>query len=156
DDEWLGNDYFLLVDGGGNDTYLGDIAVNATLYHPVAALLDLAGNDHYVPIHDFAVAGDPDPDAPAITAGPNQQSVQAVTFVLPSDTGRGTGQAAAWFGVAIIDDAAGDDLYRAPYYQASSMFGVSVLVDHAGNDQYQGYHHSQGSADFGFALLADL
>ena len=134
DDTWSGNDFFLLVDGGGDDTYQDDIAVNADLFHPIAVVLDLAGNDHYIPTRAY------DP----VTNGP------------PTDRGQGTGQAAGWFGVAILDDAQGDDEYDAQYYQAYGMWGVGVLADHAGTDTYKGYVRSQGASDFGYGLLVDL
>jgi hypothetical protein len=134
DDTWSGKDFFLLVDGGGDDVYQDDIAVNEDLFHPIAAVLDLAGNDRYVPTKPYDV----------LTDGP------------PVDHGRGTGQAAGWFGVAILDDAQGDDTYESGYYQAYGSWGVGVLVDHGGNDTYEGYVRSQGAADFGYGLLADL
>jgi hypothetical protein len=134
DDTWSGKDFFLLVDGGGSDTYLDDMAVNADLYHPIAAVLDLAGDDKYVPTKAY----DPTKNGP------------------PFDRGRGTGQAAGWFGVAMIDDAAGNDLYQASNYQAYGAWGVGVLVDHGGKDSYKGYSRSQGASDFGYGLLVDL
>lgn len=134
DDTRAGDDFFLLVDGGGDDTYVDDLAVNRDLFHPVAAVLDLAGNDRYVPSerNDFDIRDG-----------------------LPPDGGQGTGLAAGWFGVAVLVDAAGDDLYRTGYYQAYGMFGVGVLADHGGADRYQGYVYSQGAASFGYGLLVD-
>ncbi len=133
-DTWSGNDFFLLVDGGGDDVYQGDIAVNADLFHPVAVALDLAGNDQYLPTKPY------DP----------------LTNGAPVDRGQGTGQGAGWFGIAILDDAAGDDTYESEYYQAYGTWGVGVLVDHGGTDTYKGYSRSQGAADFGYGLLVDL
>lgn len=134
DDAWSGTTFFMLVDGGGNDTYKGDLAVNADLYHPISVVLDLAGDDRYLPTKAINVLGGS----------------------LPTDRGQGTGQAAGWFGVAILDDAAGNDEYQAGTYQAYGSYGVGVLVDHAGTDTYKGYVRSQGAADFGFGLLVDL
>lgn len=132
DDTWAGN-FFLLVDGGGNDIYQDSIAVT-DIVRPISVVLDLAGDDHYVQTKPY----DPATDKP------------------PVDHGRATGQAAGWFGVAILDDAAGNDEYATEYYQAYSSWGVGVLVDHAGTDTYEGWVHSQGASEFGYALLLDL
>jgi hypothetical protein len=134
DDTWTGTDFFLLVDGGGNDTYQGDIAVNEDLYHPIAAVLDLAGDDQYVPSQPY----EPLKDGP------------------PDDRGPGTGLGAGWLGVALVDDAAGSDLYDASYYAAYGTWGVGAIVDHGGQDHYKGWVRSQGAADFGYGLLVDL
>jgi len=132
--EWCGGevDLFLLVDGGGNDTYLEFVATNTTIYNPVSVVLDLAGDDTYTMATEWTV-----------TSG-----------IIP---GRDPMQGAGIFGVAILDDAAGDDLYHAPKQaQGCGVFGVGVLIDHAGTDRYEGYVGSQGHAEFGYGLLADL
>lgn len=134
DDTRTGANHFLLLDGGGNDTYHDAVAANPDLYHPITAVIDLAGNDKYIPAEAWDLLQDG----------------------LPLDEGPSTGQAAGWFGVAILDDAAGDDVYQTGYYQAYGLWGVGVLADHGGKDLYKGYNRSQGAADFGYGLLVDL
>lgn len=131
---WTGGDFFLLVDGGGDDTYLGDTASNLDFFHPVSAVLDLAGNDQYKPSKFFDIQ----------------------KGILPSPTSKGARQGAGIFGIAVLIDAKGDDSYQGVHFtQGSAMFGVGVLIDRGGKDQYRGYATSQGSAEFGYALLLD-
>lgn len=127
------DDGFLVVDGGGDDTWSGRIATNTTFWQPVSVTLDLRGDDAYVPTNDWAIT-DRDLDMDA-----------------------GLAQGFGLFGVAIVDDAAGDDAYFASAFaQGAATFGVGALVDHEGADTYAGYDHSQGSADYGEAVLLDL
>ncbi|MFO0756614.1 MAG: hypothetical protein U0359_08995 [Byssovorax sp.] len=134
DDMWTGKDFFLLVDAGGNDTYTGDIASNVDLYHPVTVVLDLAGNDQYKPSFAFD-----------IKAGK-----------LPSEKKLGSKQAAGMFGIAVLDDGAGDDTYLCTTScQGYGLFGVGVHIDRGGSDVYKGYALSQGAAEYGYGLLLD-
>lgn len=134
DDTWSGGDFFLLVDAGGNDTYSGDTAANLDLFHPVTALLDLAGNDRYEPSFAFDIEDG----------------------TLPSQKKPGAKQAAGMFGIAVLDDAAGDDSYLCTNFcQGYGLFGVGAHLDRGGNDTYEGYAYSQGAAEFGYGLLLD-
>src|SRR5262249_54381036 len=84
---WGGGDRSLRVDLAGTDTYLDDTAANLDVFHPVSAVVDLAGNDRYHPSYDW------DP---------------IVEKYLPAAAPSGTGrQAAGTFGVAVLLDAAG-------------------------------------------------
>ena len=133
DDTWEGDDHFLLLDLAGNDTYLDQVAVNISIYHPVSAVLDMQGNDNYRPTSDWTIDdGD-----------------------IPTDPGRMSG--AGLFGVAVLSDAAGDDTYHAAALaQGVGVFGVGVLMDHGGADVYRGYYSCQGHAEWGYGLLVDL
>jgi hypothetical protein len=132
-DEWCGgDDLFLLVDGGGDDTYLDYVATNTSIYNPISAVLDLGGDDTYTLSYEWTV------DSAYV---PNEDPLQG----------------AGVFGVAVLDDAAGDDHYHAAMLaQGCGIFGVGVLADHGGVDTYEGYISSQGHAEFGFGLLADF
>jgi len=135
DDSWASSDFFLLVDLGGNDTYLDDVATNKDVYHPISVVLDLAGNDTYKPSFAFDIK------TPPIPAVKSTKSAR---------------QAAGFYGIAVLDDAAGDDSYHSPRFaQGYALFGVGVLLDHGGADLYRGYDNSQGSAEYGYALLFD-
>jgi len=132
-DEWCGGeDLFLLVDGGGDDTYLDYVATNTSIYNPVSVVLDLAGDDNYTLSYEW----------------------QASSGYVPNEDPM---QGAGIFGVALLDDAAGDDRYHAAMLaQGCGVFGVGVLLDHQGIDVYEGYDSCQGHAQFGYGLLADL
>jgi hypothetical protein len=129
---WKYADGFLLVDAFGNDTYYGRVAANTTIYLPVSVILDLAGDDTYAPgsIWEY--------NADTLTG-----------FRLPM-------QGAGLFGIAILDDAGGDDDYGClTTCQGFGAFGVGVLLDQAGQDEYRGYDYAQGAAEFGYGLLLD-
>jgi hypothetical protein len=135
DSEWddEGDGYFLAVDGGGDDTWIDRIATNTSIYLPVSVALDLSGNDSYRTSTDW--------------------TIDDATITKPDARGQGAGI----FGIAILDDAEGNDTHHASALsQGVGVFGVGVLVDHGGDDVYEGYLNSQGYGDFGFGLLADL
>jgi hypothetical protein len=134
-DEWRtdGAGWFLLVDGGGNDTYYENVAANTSFWLPVSVVLDLQGDD------DYRVS--------------SSWTIDDLTIPIAEARSQGAGL----FGIAILDDAAGDDHYfGSALVQGTGVFGVGVLLDHAGNDVYQGYRSSQGHAEFGYGLLADF
>ena len=132
DNDWKIPDAFLVVDGGGADTYYDRVAVNNEIYQPVSVVLDLSGNDVYRLSKEWEVGQE-------ALSGPRMPT-----------------QGAGIFGIAILDDAAGDDSYRAPRScQGFAVFGVGLLLDHGGNDEYRGYDYAQGSAEFGYGLLFD-
>jgi hypothetical protein len=60
------------------------------------------------------------------------------------------------FGLGILIDKEGDDLYNAKNFSlGSGLFGVGILLDESGHDIYIGDTHSQGAATFGIGLLID-
>ena len=130
---WKYPDLFLLVDGAGDDTYIGRVAANIDIAQPVSVVIDLAGNDTYAPATEWDVNAD------TLTG-----------LRLPM-------QGAGIFGVAILLDGAGDDNYGGlTHCQGSAIYGAGILVDHGGTDVYKGYDFAQGSAEFGYGLLLDL
>lgn len=60
------------------------------------------------------------------------------------------------YGLSVIDDDAGNDVYQGTVQQAASFGGIGILIDRAGNDSYQSGQFSQAAAIFGTALLIDL
>jgi hypothetical protein len=69
---------------------------------------------------------------------------------------RVVGPGAALFGVSVLLDGAGEDVYRAKYIgQASALFGVGWLEDCAGDDVYRARAHSQAAGFAGFGYLRD-
>jgi hypothetical protein len=130
---WKYPDLFLLVDGAGNDLYYGRVAANVTIEQPISVVLDLRGDDTYAPGSQWEVNAD------TLTG-----------YRLPM-------QGAGIFGVAILDDASGNDRYGClTTCQGYGIYGTGVLVDHEGDDLYEGYDYAQGAAEFGYGLLLDL
>lgn len=123
----------LVLSRSGNTTYhspqpsgsTGSIkslppgAANALLGQPLAAIIDLGGNDTYL----------------------GENSV---------------GPGGALFGVSVIYDAAGDDVYKSSYLgDGAAVFGVSWVEDVAGDDKHEAQGFAQGAAVNGFAMLRD-
>ncbi len=133
DDEYSHGDYFLIVDAAGDDLYQDQVCTNTSIHLPVSVLLDLEGADTYTHTGGWEIE---DGYIPLLSARM---------------------QAAGIFGIAVLDDAQGDDTYHAPALaQGAGVFGVGVLADHGGNDVYRGYYDCQGHAQFGYGLLVDL
>lgn len=128
--------YLLIVDAGGNDTYLG-VGGTASADHPLTVVIDLKGNDRY--LQDASMA------SRAIAEVPDRKTRR----ISPCIGG-------AVFGYAFVLDVEGDDLYRSlGITQGGTAFGVGVLVDSAGDDRYECYVNAQGGADWGIGLLID-
>lgn len=141
-DNTLVHDYLLVVDSGGNDTYLNNAGSN---------LVDLTRG----PAHSAAPI-----KAPA-------RGCQKFALDFPEQ---------CQVGVALLLDAAGDDVYgrreapdrstdafctadpvvRRIVLQGAGLAGVGALVDMAGDDRYTGKTNAQGSGHLGgVGLLRD-
>jgi len=131
------DDTVLLIDLGGDDVHLGQVASNRSSKNPVSIVIDVAGDDRYdVPEDENLRRQNDDPNAPSLSKHYTQGSAQ--------------------YGIAMLFDLAGDDVYRS--YRASqgyAHFGVGVLYDGEGNDEYIAEAASQGAAQFGIALAID-
>jgi len=106
-----------VFDVGGDDIYFAnDLVVGNRL------VVDLAGNDIYT--------------------GTDRQ-----------------GPAAALFGTWIIDDRAGNDRYGVvggTFSTGAAAFGVGMIIDRGGDDVYMGTQWSIGAAVYGAGIVMDL
>lgn len=119
----------LIIDFGGNDTYLS--------LHPEnrkAVIIDFDGNDLYRSAVPFEFAA----------------GFRKLAFLLDR-AGNDTYQAldgslaAGMGGLGILVDQAGDDLYVAQQSSlGSGLFGAGILLDEAGTDRYVSAYFSQG------------
>lgn len=127
----------LIIDTGGNDTYLNTPS-NASAENPVSVVIDTSGNDKYV--SDPALAETKLQDWAGRKGGGN----------LPGPGG-------ALLGYSILIDCAGHDLYRTHRPGlACGRYGFAVLLDKAGNDIYDAYQNAEGYGEFGTGLLEDV
>lgn len=123
---------FLVIDLGGNDVYIGGSSNWCSI------LIDANGKDSY--LSDAGYKG----KAVRLGASRAQQRLE-------SGPGRG------YFGIGIIADLSGDDLYTsAAQAFGSATFGVSYLLDVEGNDIYDTYTNSLGYGFFGLGIVEDL
>ncbi|MBI1888907.1 MAG: hypothetical protein HYS15_03190 [Candidatus Spechtbacteria bacterium] len=138
----------LLIDLGGDDVYLNDVASNTSGVNAVSIVIDLAGNDKYGYETNSALSGEKG-------------------LLAPDDGGRANGngislsnhsrQGGARNGIAMLFDfGGGNDTYQSlRASQGYAHFGVGVLFDDGGDDVYVSETASQGSAQFGIGILID-
>ncbi|MFB3789510.1 MAG: hypothetical protein ACE15F_24395 [bacterium] len=138
----------LLLDLGGDDTYLGQYA-QTDEGHPVSLVLDLGGCDRYVSEGEGLGAG---------------SAVLGVSVLI--DLGEGDDRYSgkshcfgyAFGGVAVLFNEKGGTSYEADSFSlGAAEMGLAALVDGSGGDTYRTLHSSQGYGGMGGAgLLADV
>ncbi|MBR9976852.1 MAG: hypothetical protein KFH87_02085, partial [Bacteroidetes bacterium] len=141
------HDCALLIDFGGDDTYLGAVAASSPDL-PVSLLIDVEGDDYYrcdntnMPSQAAGVLGigmllDLDGD----------DRYETSTF------GQGCGR----FGVGLLYDEHGKDTYRSEgFSQGAGMYGIGILYDNSGDDRYHTVYYAQGYGfSRGIGLLVD-
>jgi hypothetical protein len=147
-----GTAVLLLVDLGGDDEHLDQVASNLGPANPVSVAIDVDGADtyHYPEVpHAWDAPGLLVSDADG--RAPSDGSYGNYTL---SDRFR---QGAARNGIAMLFDRGGDDDAYSSLRgsQGYAHLGVGVLADDGGNDTYAAEANSQGSAQLGIALLLD-
>lgn len=154
------DDYRLLIDAGGDDTYLNNAGGSGLLVTPchslsgrtAAALFDLRGNDRYISQR---------------SCGTNGGGFGGAGFLYDAqgnDVYRGgskgsNGGAAGW-GVGTLVDLGGDDRYEAGSRAVNgggADDGLGLLVDARGNDVYQSARKgvNGGGITRGLGILID-
>ncbi len=148
DDRHYAQDCALLIDLGGDDTYLGSVGASSDGL-PVSVALDLSGDDTYIDEHE---------KSPAQGAG-----VLGIGMLLDLGgddryTAHSFAQGCGRFGVGVLYDAAGTDEYRsAGFSQGAGLYGIGILFDRTGSDAYHTVYYAQGYGfSKGLGLLYDL
>jgi hypothetical protein len=141
-DDSYGDDSFLIIEPGGDNTYRDFTgSADGLRDRPLAALIDLAGDDRYIAEGLVGQGGAVLGLAVLIDAAGND--VYASRYA---------GQGSAFCGAAWVHDVSGDDVYRGrTFAQGASAFGIGLLRDEAGNDVYD-----VGLCGQGFAGAAGL
>lgn len=128
-----------IIDMGGNDTYVGQVAASISLRQPFGAVIDMSGNDRYRTDTDFA-----------------QGSGRLGCGVLYDATGddeysaMGHAQGFGLFGLGVVYDRAGDDKFQMRVSgQGCGYFGIGLLLDGAGKDEYRIWAEGQGQGGIG-------
>lgn len=135
DNTYQGDDYLLIVDMAGNDTYLGGAAASR-IDHPVSTVIDWAGNDVYT--------------ASQTTPCAQGAGIMGYGFLIDNGgddtfTAVNNAQGMCYFGVGILWDNGGNDKFIGhASVQGSAAFGVAGLIKIGGNDSYYAYLTSQG------------
>lgn len=152
----------LLLDLGGNDTWLDGAGANTSDGNPVSIAVDLGGDDAYgyvevADAHDVAGVLPSDADG-RLSSGASRSDVgrqgsgrYGIGMVFDLGGGKDTwaslrmSQGFGTLGVGVLRDDGGDDRYAAEAgAQGSSVFGYGLLLDGGGNDTYQSWAFSQG------------
>ncbi len=141
------DDYLLIVDASGDDTYFGG-AANRNMAHGMSLLLDLSGNDHY-----SHVSG----KIPSWGAGVFGYGILMDLQGDDQYSAAYASQGVGIFGTGILYDALGKDSYMGiGDLQGSGIFGTGILIDHQGSDRYALYQYGQGYGfTKGVGLLLD-
>ncbi|NOZ08431.1 MAG: HEAT repeat domain-containing protein [FCB group bacterium] len=145
-DDVHAGDYLLIIDFGGDDTYLlPDLDKSAALRQPVRIIIDTAGDDRYFG-GDYAFGGGFFGTSLLFDNSGNDYYA-AGNFALGSGL----------FGAGILVDIAGNDLYSGKTcVEGSGAFGIGLLLDASGSDLYRSYAQAQGFGfTRGFGALAD-
>lgn len=175
DDVWdpkdpaLAGDLLLALDTGGNDTWLVRAGANTSANNPVALAVDLAGDDTYTyaspakyeefdgllpPDEDSRTVGEPG-YAPMSLSNRNRQGAGRLGIGVLLDLGNGRdhyralrmAQGYANFGVGVLWDEAGDDVYEGEAaVQGAAVMGLALAYDGGGHDRRTAFHQSQGFA----------
>lgn len=141
DNDYYDDDYFMIIDLGGNDTYISNSqSLLNKMKSPISIIIDFSGDDIYIGnnycfgsgIFGISILMDLD----------GNDSYSTVDFSLGS----------ALYGVGIFFDKNGNDIYSSQNFSIGSAFyGWGIFVDKSGNDIYRGIKFTQGSA-FGLAM----
>jgi hypothetical protein len=135
------SDALLIVDVGGDDTYLGAVGSTPSLDIPISLAVDLEGNDTYINDDEFL----PSQGAAIFGAG--------VLLDMEGDDvykSKCLSQGAAMLGLGVIADMDGDDRYEmATTGQGAAYFGVGVAIDNTGDDEYRLLGDGQGFGGMG-------
>jgi hypothetical protein len=149
DDTYDTTPALLVLDLGGDDTWLGPAGATADPDHPVAIAIDLGGDDVYG--YDGTDSG-VDGVLPDDEDGRYYSSATNGPYSLSTAVRQGAGV----LGVGILVDRAGNDQYASlRRSQGYAQFGVGLLLDEAGDDTYAGEAGVQGAACVGIAALID-
>lgn len=125
--------FALVLDLGGDDQYLGEIAAPGDAERGVSVVIDLAGNDRYHPTTLGLATG-------RLGLGLLVDRAGNDTYELADGAG-GTGFA----GIGVLYDLAGDDRYQGTRLtQGAAFAGLGLLLDTGGHDAHTSFGYAIG------------
>lgn len=138
-------DAALILDFGGNDTYLNH-GGGSTRLNPFSVVIDLSGDDVYSAAEDFA-------------QGAGMLGGGFLVDLKGSDryTAKNHSQGAGILGVGMLVDLAGQDQYTAiSAAQGVGSYGIGMLAEGGGDDSYVGNYFVQGGGGVrGFGAIVE-
>lgn len=142
----------LIIDLGGNDTYIWPEDFDLITHGSVHSIIDLAGNDTYR--SDSAFAG---PGVGVYTGSYIDDHSGNDTYTSTKLASMATGL----FGIGIILDRAGNDTYtntgpESGWSQGVGFYGIGLIIDREGRDVYHAEKLAQGvGGPRGFGAIID-
>jgi hypothetical protein len=148
DQTYPDDDYLLIIDLKGNDTYLGGSATR-NIAHGISVTIDFEGNDHYENTSE---------KNPSFGAGIFGYGILIDEKGNDEYTAKYISQGSGIFGTGILADYSGNDIYKGiAHVQASGTYGTGLLIDNQGSDRYFLYRLGQGYGfTKGVGLLLDI
>lgn len=136
DQQYVDPKALLIIDTGGNDTYI-NCPAQKSASHWASVVLDSDGNDKYLSDSGFS--------GKAVREAESRKSQRG----LP-------GPGSAFLGYTVLIDKKGNDLYRSARSSfGAATLGVALLVDDEGDDKYDSYADSVGFGKLGIGLVID-
>lgn len=152
-DTWLGEEgWLLVVEPGGDDTYIGAMACNQGIEQPFAIVLDLGGSDAWI----YEVEPDPADrdDLPAADAAGRAAPLRGGDG--PVSLSFEASQGAGLFGVGMaVDLGPGDDVYTSlRFSQGFGLLGAGILLDDsAASFELESFGQGAGLMGYGLFVL---
>lgn len=131
------DDYFILIDLGGNDKYTGPVGATSRPDIGISLCLDLEGNDRY----EYESKTCPSQGAGVLGCG--------ILYDAKGDDiykAKHTAQGVGFFGTGVLYDGDGEDKYEMETSgQGAGFFGHGLAFDSGqGNDSYRIFGEGQG------------
>ena len=144
-------DSLLVIDLGGDDTYIGPVAASSSVNNPISILIDMDGDDTYKNTGQYA--NYPSQGAGILGTGllidvNGDDNYEATRFA----------QGAGMFGIGVLLDENGDDKYKLEITgQGAGFFGIGMNLDVLGDDYYYicGDGQGCGGVGGGIGILAN-
>jgi hypothetical protein len=141
------NEAFLIIDTGGDDTYLNSAGgANGLVGRPISIVIDLGGNDQFISKQSFSQGSGVFGIGILAALGSN------CTF-----QAKNMSQGAGFFGCGLLMTGEGKQTFEADTFcQGAGMFGAGILWQRGGDTTYKASEMAQGfGGTSGLGLLLD-
>ncbi|HUJ72356.1 MAG TPA: HEAT repeat domain-containing protein [Verrucomicrobiae bacterium] len=141
------NEAFLIIDTGGDDTYLNSAGgANGLVGRPISIVIDLGGNDQFISRRSFSQGSGVFGIGILAALGSN------CTF-----QAKHLSQGAGFFGCGLLMTGRGQQTFESDTFcQGAGMFGAGILWQRGGDTKYKASQMAQGfGGTSGIGLLLD-
>jgi HEAT repeat protein len=141
------NEAFLVIDTGGDDTYLNSAGgANGLVGRPISIVIDLGGNDQFISRRSFSQG-----------SGVFGIGILAALGSNGTFQAKHLSQGAGFFGCGLLMTGQGKQTFEADTFcQGAGMFGAGILWQRGGDTRYKASQMAQGfGGTGGIGLLLD-